>query len=564
MKNIFRKKNSAPLSYLLPLGALPAALLSIANCTGLTSTDYDEGDTSYDSSSTLYSSSDPTAVHTQNDHMATPSDSLSAHYDAASRKCVDSTGAARMNWGVLAECGYISGDNQTFVGQDFTGKSLKGMILENSNLQGAVFDGADLTDAFIKTVSLYNASFRGATLYGAQIQVNPSDFQVQAGGLSGAYFDSNTYLPSPATIESMTQNQMIAKNQIKAGSWSFQDSSGNALRWTLDSALTPNEQAVLGDVFAHIQSRQFSSSTSSNFNLVFKQGGTGVVSYLNDRVLYLSGDEDNHPTAGNANLTLAAYNSGVGLWQQQQTIDVSNLTATNSLYVDRMREFRDNPSATSLDSDLRLADPKPNPLSINGASPKVSSPRSGVIHLGPAFEEGQDIEVERSTTIVHEARHSDCHNPTLDAQHKEILSKLADLKNQLQAKYATLEAGTPLSPDQKNALTNFLNTAIATQNSLIDEYTKYTSARASDPTCGYGHIDCPSDSPDVAIRGAIGSCDAMAWGAYSMGAIYATEIYQNCTNCTEIEKQVANAVGADSFNRVQRLEDLTADKYQEE
>jgi hypothetical protein len=68
--------------------------------------------------------------------------------------------------------------------------------------------------------------------------------------------------------------------------------------------------------------------------------------------------------------------------------------------------------------------------------------------------------------------------------------------------------------------------------------------------CFYRHVDCPKGHPMAGLE----ACDEIAWGAYTMGALFSAALAKNCTNCSEEEKQQALMVTMDGFSRVLVLE----------
>jgi hypothetical protein len=130
----------------------------------------------------------------------------------------------------------------------------------------------------------------------------------------------------------------------------------------------------------------------------------------------------------------------------------------------------------------------------------VTSSRVGIVQLGAGYtaqQNGQEIfpPLVRLTTFVHEARHSDC-TGGLD-----------------QASLASIEQGE--QPVQHS--------------------------------CGHLHIQCPASVTNYA---GLYACDAEAWGAYSIQAIYAATLINNCTNCSNSERVLAQAIAADALMRV--------------
>ncbi len=63
--------------------------------------------------------------------------------------------------------------------------------------------------------------------------------------------------------------------------------------------------------------------------------------------------------------------------------------------------------------------------------------------------------------------------------------------------------------------------------------------------CGHSHALCPSGP----LEGEF-ACDEHPWGAYVVDAIYSGAVSLTCTNCSETDKTVAEAMSLDSISRL--------------
>lgn len=140
---------------------------------------------------------------------------------------------------------------------------------------------------------------------------------------------------------------------------------------------------------------------------------------------------------------------------------------------------------------------------------RLDSPRVGLIKIYPGYTQtisadGTPItSVFRTSTLVHEARHSDCSGGL-----------------------------------KRSTLASARATGMIPEEGL---------------SCGHFHITCP---PGSLYAGAAGACDGKAWGAYAIGGIYAAQIANQCTNCSELERQQALLDAADEFSRVTVLKEM--------
>ena len=151
---------------------------------------------------------------------------------------------------------------------------------------------------------------------------------------------------------------------------------------------------------------------------------------------------------------------------------------------------------------------KKRPAAAFGADGKtypVSSMRDGVISILPGYNTvslpkraGKEFRFRAAgtSTLIHEARHSDC----------------------------------------SEALTSADVTRIEITDDLLQGNTK----------CGHLHVKCPTGHPLAGLN----ACDDHAWGAYTLSYVYSLMVATGCENCTEEEKIIASVSAIDSFDRV--------------
>jgi hypothetical protein len=207
------------------------------------------------------------------------------------------------------------------------------------------------------------------------------------------------------------------------------------------------------------------------FSQVFgTEGQDSVLDYLHTRVrAYLPSLEDpeieERLTFGRESYALMANNLGAALWFYSQSI---------------------------LSRPLRF--------NLGSQAIPITSPRVGLVEIGSGYWDSRIGPVTRSSTLVHEGRHSDCPRPLTESDR------------------ARLEVGQ----------------------------------RPEDPTCGNAHSLCPTGHP---LEG-LAACDAHAWGAYSVEMIYDLALEKDCADCNEAERLEARALALDSASRVLVLQPM--------
>ena len=139
----------------------------------------------------------------------------------------------------------------------------------------------------------------------------------------------------------------------------------------------------------------------------------------------------------------------------------------------------------------KASEPQDIVFEINGRYIDIPSSRVGIIQLGTPYLRLETV--QQVTTLVHEARHSDCTGGALASDIERIQAGLPPLNNK----------------------------------------------------CGHAHVLCPEGHP---YEGTF-ACDAHPWGAYVVGAIYASAVALTCTSCSETDKTVAEAMAIDSISR---------------
>ena len=179
--------------------------------------------------------------------------------------------------------------------------------------------------------------------------------------------------------------------------------------------------------------------------------------------------------------------------------DVSSRFVTNSsaMSMYNMQVFASNPSFL-LWYTSKISEPQDLKFLVNNTPIDIESTRIGVMQFGDIFTTSDTA--LQAITLVHEARHSDCTGGALASDVERFRSGLI--------------------PENKS--------------------------------CAHLHTFCPPGHP---LEGIV-ACDAHPWGAYVIDAIYSLAISENCTSCTETQKQAAEINFFDVVNRPLFLEDL--------
>jgi hypothetical protein len=150
---------------------------------------------------------------------------------------------------------------------------------------------------------------------------------------------------------------------------------------------------------------------------------------------------------------------------------------------------------------LQLQHDTPAPLTLHGQPVTVESSRVGIIQLGPEFTRASATRIDRISTLLHEARHSDC------------VSGLGE-------------------EDMK--------------------WIRQGYFRQIDPMCMFMHTRCPAGHD---LEG-IPVCENQVWGPYAMELLFNRVLDAECTNCTEKDRQAARIMAIETGNRVENAEAL--------
>ncbi len=138
----------------------------------------------------------------------------------------------------------------------------------------------------------------------------------------------------------------------------------------------------------------------------------------------------------------------------------------------------------------------------------MNSSRIGFIQLGDPYSKVDDS-IFRISTLIHEARHSDCPDGISAAQLDKLIAE-----------------GRDISSDRVLSIIG---------------------------TCGFLHFDCPSGHP---LAGKPACEDGKGWGAYSVMIPFNRMLYRQCTNCSEADRQAAAVTASEAATRIVRVDDL--------
>ncbi|MBC7692465.1 MAG: hypothetical protein H7222_11940 [Methylotenera sp.] len=243
--------------------------------------------------------------------------------------------------------------------------------------------------------------------------------------------------------------------------------NGRQLSVALDPSLSASDQTLVQGDFNLLSNLQFNSA-SSTFKQIF--GGTtsnDVLTYIDERVKFVVPNTQNidqrillnaSSTPPESGGVILASNIGTPLWLYSETIKPQKV------------QFR-----------------------VGNQAVPVSSSRVGIVMLGEGYRQNVGTML-RLSTLVHEARHSDCTGGISRADVQRIHD------GQL--------------PTQK--------------------------------TCGHLHVDCPVGHPLAGLP----ACDDHSWGAYAIELVFTAITSRECTNCSETQKQQALAIASDSASRI--------------
>jgi hypothetical protein len=262
-------------------------------------------------------------------------------------------------------------------------------------------------------------------------------------------------------------------------------------KFAFDTGLADNQRLLVRKDLLALGSMRFEAPRGSYFSRAFGTADAdGVLRYVAERVRVFLGSEPD------------ARALTTGLLVGEAESDKAFLTAQNfgtlvwyESYLNR------NPSVA---------------LGLNAEYP-VSSMRDGLISILPGYttlafptdSSGREVPVRVSgpSTLVHEARHSDC-SVGLTAADVERIRETGDV----------LKGNTQ---------------------------------------CGHLHVKCPSGKGALA---GLNACDDHLWGAYSLSYLYSLMVASSCASCSEEERAVAAMSAIDSYERVLPLPDVPQER----
>lgn len=251
----------------------------------------------------------------------------------------------------------------------------------------------------------------------------------------------------------------------------------------LDPELSSSEAQKVSQDTSMIQSLELDGSKVKYFSDIFS--GTDAASvehYLSERVHWIvSAKKDIDRTVVNLSSSLAN-----GLETSNPQVVATNIGA--AIWFSAIASG--NPAAG---------------MQIGQDLVEIHSTRAGVIQLGDAYSSDLADPLLRISTLVHEARHSDC-TGGVSKQDLDLLKAGKD----------------PIRKD-----------------------------------CGHLHADCPAGHPYAGYP----ACDDHPWGAYAVEADYMAAVAKYCLNCSAQDKKIATVVFADAASRVLDLDGLLAGKY---
>jgi len=260
------------------------------------------------------------------------------------------------------------------------------------------------------------------------------------------------------------------------------------------SSLRDSEKDTIYEDLYTLMNQKLAPADGRAFTKLFGGNSMAVLKYLNQRMHYF------------------IYDDGAAIKIQRE------------VYTD---QERDPVSATMLALNLgtlywiEVLAGKGTSFSFDGTSVPITSSRVGLIGFGDAhFNEAP---ISRLSTLVHEARHSDC----------------------------------------SGGLKTVVVTKIKAANLQADRVSAVADAN---PNCMYLHVRCPTtwtlaDGTPHPLAGKI-ACDGNEYGPYFVEAAYTSLIANGkCTNCSEEEKQVAKISMMDSLSRVIKIKDYYAGKW---
>jgi len=274
-----------------------------------------------------------------------------------------------------------------------------------------------------------------------------------------------------------------------------------ALRVKFDPALTKAEKALLvNDVYALMRNKMKPRANSSFAKIFGQLGAPDVVRYLDERINYLISSR----TLVNGSLRWT--DSALGdLFYPTRPRDPIDLVATRQSFAapPGVSEAAVQTVAENLGITLWVLQEASRPsrvaFQLGDARIPLLSSRVGLVRIGGAYPTFSPV--VRMSTLVHEARHSDC----TGGLSRESIQRYRD--------------GRGLGPQK----------------------------------CGHLHARCPVGHE---YEGEL-ACDALPWGAYAVESVYAAGMAELCSNCSRIEKQLARMLKLEAASRVLVLDAMT-------
>ncbi len=273
------------------------------------------------------------------------------------------------------------------------------------------------------------------------------------------------------------------------GSQTSRIERSEGIHFTMDPELTTEERELLSSDINKASQFQVQVEPKSFYGIAFGSGdASGAIRYLSERVHYVL------PASVNLDSRIVFHQ------------ELSSFVGQNDfagLYMMAMNV------GTALWLQATQIAPHQIGFQMGNQVIPLTSSRVGIIQLGQGYTlkhngEYAFPELARITTLIHEARHSDCTGGLIRSDLEKI------------------EAGE------------------------IPEH----------HSCGHLHVRCPEGHD---YEGAF-ACDADAWGAYSIEALYSAAMVKNCTNCTSEEQKLALMIFADSYSRVIPANDMLQGK----
>lgn len=460
-------------------------------------------------------------------------------YDEVSGLCKDKDGVVGRNEGMV-ECGNVLGEVTDY--KDYSGKALAGLKVLDSEIEFANFNNADLRGASFTDTSLYGSTFQGTKLQATRFEISRRDFgHIYSSDFQGAIVDDDTRLPLGSDIDLMKILEAGAIFAPAQDGSLLTSASGPALE-----ALNKSEKLIVAQTLRRMESILTPSiATHASMTQFFESDARfrTPLDYIASRVKFVL-PVDRSSASKNA----IAYNgSGIFFFQTWQDAEKRYADSLNDL-VSSVNRWSVSIDTTATPSVLTAPEFTSKDLfqGVIGAS----STSVGVIGIEPAF--GQVGGIKRIGTMLHEARHTDCH---LSERNEKAIADLKNLRDSIISETAGLNRlGTLQLKDRRNSI-NEINERLEKVKTLTKSYESKKSQAFhtynNDPSCHHTHVKCPSWHD---LAGADACDSGIEWGAYYVGGS-ANAAIANCTSCTEAQKDEALMAGLDGYNRVLDLDE---------